>query len=484
MSHNVSQNPFLARICDRLDELLLYPQASVRPSANTVQSGIIVSLSGGPDSVALLLVTQEWGQKSGRPVAAVHLNHCLRGTEADADAEFCRNLCQRLNVPLFEESADPRPVARSRGQGLEEAGRHLRRRFGERLLRQHPEYQWLATGHHRDDQVETVLMRLFRGTGPEGLRGILPINGPWLHPMLEVDRAEIIAFLEKSGQIWRTDASNLDGDNLRARLRRELLPLARGIFGPGCTDGPARLAALLNDDLALLDTLTAGWLEQCRNNDGDLRVPELTALEPTQARRVLRSWLAAAAAAGVGLVHIRNIWDWVQDGTSGSTLDLPGGLQLTREFDLIRWARVKTEGPALRTAGDFRIVVQAEAMATDPESVGRAQGCGDPHDESSWAMTCPAEVLHGRVRIRNWRDGDRFQPFGLNGTKKLSDLLRENRVSRSERPGVLVVTDDKGILWVIGLARAERTRLLPSTTRAVTISVMKRTGSNQTRDNN
>ena len=120
----------------------------------------------------------------------------------------------------------------------------------------------------------------------------------------------------------------------------------------------------------------------------------------------------------------------------------------------------------------------------DPVAAGAAEGCGAPHDDSTWALTCPADILRGRVRIRNWREGDRFQPFGLQGTKKLSDLLRENRITRDERAGVLVVTDDEGILWVVGLARAERTRLLPSTTRTVTISVMKRMGSNQTRDNN
>ncbi len=486
----MSHSPFLSRISDRLDELLLLPEAAVRvapgqgPAGIIVGPGIIVGLSGGPDSVALLLAVRHWGQQSGRPVAAAHLNHCLREAEADADADFCRNLCAQLNVPLFTDSADPRPVARSRGQGLEEAGRHLRRTFGEDLLRANPEYAWLATGHHRDDQIETVLMRLFRGTGPEGLRGIRPVSGAWLHPLLEVDRAEIIAFLESDGQIWRTDASNLDGDNLRARLRRELLPLARGIFGPGCTEGPARLAALLNDDLGLLENLTADWLAGCRNNDGQLRVPDLTALETAQARRVLRAWLAEAGAESVALVHIANIWAWVQEGVSGSTLDLPGGLQLYREFERICWRRVETRGPALRYAGDYRIVVQSGADLDDPVAVGVAEGCGDPHDDSSWTLTCPAEILHGRVRIRNWREGDRFQPFGLQGTKKLSDLLRENRITRDERAGVLVVADDEGILWVVGLARAEQTRLLPSTSRTVTITVMKRMGSNQTRDNN
>ncbi|MDX2472427.1 MAG: tRNA lysidine(34) synthetase TilS [Candidatus Krumholzibacteria bacterium] len=480
----MSLSPFLTRIGDRLDQLVLRPEAGVCASKNAPPAGIIVSLSGGPDSVALLLAVRHWGQQSGRPVAAAHLNHCLREAAADADADFCRNLCQRLDVPLYTKSADPRPFARARGQGLEEAGRHLRRTFGEDLLREHPQYGWLTTGHHRDDQVETVLMRLFRGTGPEGLRGIRPLSGVWLHPMLEVDRAEIMAFLEAEGQTWRTDASNLDGDNLRARLRRELLPLARDIFGVGCTDGPARLATLLEDDLTLLETLTSEWLASCRNNEDELRVADLTALGTARARRVLRAWLAAAGAESLARVHIENAWAWVQDGVSGSTLDLPAGLQLSREFDRICWRRNETRGPALRYAGDYRIVVQSVGPLADPVAVGLSEGCSDPHDEANWLLTCPQENLRGSVRIRNWREGDRFQPFGLQGTKKLSDLLRENRITRDERAGVLVVTDEQGILWVVGLARDERTRLLPSTSRTVTISVMKRDVSNPTRDNN
>ncbi len=476
----MSRNDFLSLIDRRMDELVLRAEtvAGEIPKGRAVppvaKAGVLVGLSGGPDSVALLLGVRQWGARTGRPVGAAHLNHRLRGAESDADTEFCRTLCARLNVPLFEHSADPRPIARVRGQGLEEAGRHLRRVFGEKLLSENPAYRWLATGHHRDDQVETVLMRLFRGTGPEGLRGIRPLNGIWLRPLLEVDRAEIVAFLETAGQPWRTDASNLEGSNLRARLRRELLPVARDIFGNGCTEGPARLASLLDDDLDLLETLTSAWLDGCRNKDGDLRVPDLTVLAPPQIRRVLRAWLADAGAENVARVHVENIGAWIREGASGSALDLPGGLRLHREFDVIRLRRDGTRGPALRFAGDYRIVVQTGKAGPDPAAAGVAEGPGDPGDESTWALTCPAEVLLGNLRLRNWRQGDRFQPFGLQGTKKLSDLLREHRITRDDRECVLVVADEESILWVVGLARAERTRLLPSTRRTVTISIVKR----------
>ena len=469
----MSTRDFPTRIAAAMDALLARPEAAARDEGT---AGVIVALSGGPDSVALLLALRDWATARGRHLAAAHFNHQLRGPAAEADVTFCRNLCADLDVPLFVDGSDPRPVARQRGRGLEEAGRHLRRAFCEGLLATQPGHGWIATGHHRDDQTETVVMRLFRGTGPDGLRGIRPVAGAWLHPLLGEDRAAILAFLAERGQPWRADETNTGGDNTRARLRRELLPLVQGIFGAGSLDGPARLAELVTDELDLLDALTAEWLGACRSEGDALDVPALLALEPARARRVLRAWLAGHGADRIERVHVANIRLWLADGESGSRLDLPEGVILERDFDVLR---VQGAPAPLRFAGDYRIVVGKGRAPAAPAAAGPATGAGARDDESTWSLTCPADALQGNLQVRNWRQGDRFQPFGLQGTKKLSDLLREHRVTRDERESVLVVADGEGILWVVGVARAERTRLLPTTTRTVTISVVKRIQSNQ-----
>jgi tRNA(Ile)-lysidine synthase len=456
----VAPHPLLQRIADRLDRLL--------PADG---SGLLVGLSGGPDSVALLRAARAWSRRAGRPLAAAHLHHGLRDGEADADLVFCRGLCAGLGVPLREEAADPRPEARSRGLGLEEAGRHLRRRFFLRILENEPGLGRVALGHHRDDQAETVVMRLFRGTGPDGLRGIRPAQGLFVRPMLDVGRAEIVACLEALGQPWRTDATNLAGDNLRARIRRELWPVVRGIFGPGAERTPARLADLLERDLDLLDRLTDEALAAARHPDdpGDLSAAALAGLDPALAARVVRRWLEPGRPGGLERVHVDGILAWLGRGRSGTTLDLPGGVTLAREFDRLRIGSGAAAAPPLRAAADYRILV-----AKEPGGEDAAAGVGDPADETTWRLVVPAAALRGDLQVRNLRQGDRFQPFGLEGTKKLSDLLREKRVPAGERPGVLVVADDEGILWVVGLARAERTRILPTTERKVTISVAPR----------
>jgi len=469
-NHPFSTHPFITGVSSRIGELV------TRGRTDIPKPGLLVGLSGGPDSVALLLAAKVWSDETGAPLAAAHFNHRLRPGEADRDAQFCRSLCAQRDIDLHEDEEDPRPVARSRGQGLEEAARHLRRRFFRKILAENASLHCVATGHHRDDQVETVLMRLFRGTGPAGLRGILPVSGQVIHPLLQVGRGEIIGFLEDIGQPWRTDATNLAGDNVRSRIRRELLPLARGIFGPGSENVPARLADLLRQDMELLERFTEEALADVRLQDhpDQLSVARLLTLDPPLATRVLRLWLHDGQPSGLERVHVDGVLTWLATGQSGSGLDLAGGLRLTRDFDRLDRNAASNVPPPLRKAEDYRILVSKNPAGAGDPQVGIQEGVGDPGDETTWRLTCPASSLTGNLRVRNWNPGDRFQPFGLEGSKKLSDILRERQVSRENRPGVLVVTDEAGILWVVGLARAERTRLLPSTEQTVTISVANR----------
>ena len=460
-------------------------------------AGLMVALSGGPDSVALLLVARAWAERTGAPLEAAHLNHGLRGADADADEAFCRELCARLGVPLHVSRADPRPLARRRGCGLEEAGRALRRRQLRRLLAERPHLACAATGHHRDDQAETVVMRLFRGAGLDGLAGIRPVAGPIVHPLLDCGRDEILAFLADAGQPYRVDVTNDTGSSTRSRVRRELLPLARDIFGPGALAGPARLPEVVAGDAVLLRRLARraarGLLapdegpagpeagpgartgpglegaEAAAGRDGTLAppvaldVPGLLALERPLARRVVRRWLAGAAGSrrDLGWGHVESLLDWLASGRSGGGLDLPGGWRAVREFD-----RLRLTGPGaaadLPLIGSCHILVARHgADAPPPPALAAA----------AWILTMPAGALRGEPCLRAWRPGDRLCPLGLGGHKKVSDLLRERRLPRRRRAGHPVVADEAGLLWVVGLARDERTRWLPGTRDAVTLAV-------------
>ena len=454
------------------------------------EPGLLIALSGGPDSVALLRMAKIWADLRERPLAAAHLNHRLRGSQADADARFCADLCEQLSIRFILNEEDPRPLARSRGAGIEEAARILRHDFFRNTLSKNNDLHCTATGHHHDDQVETVVMRLFRGTGPDGMAGIRPLAGSVIHPLLQISRSEILTWLENINQPWRTDPSNLDGDNTRSRLRRELMPVVRSIFGEGANATPARLAGLWESDLNFLEQLTRdalSGLTQEQNGTKVLSVDQLCALHPALAARVLRLWLIENSLINpsrLESVHLMNILVWLREGTSGTTLDLPDGCRLKRDFDGLSAEKSGTETPPMRNAGDFRILVASIQGPDDPVSFGRSEGHGRPCGPESWNLTCPSNVLKGNLKVRNWRQGDRIQPFGLDGSRKLSDLFREQRLPASERSGVLVVEDDTGILWTVGLARAERTRLLQPGQSAVTITVALRAAISQSSDTN
>lgn len=473
MTERVEMSPpdFLSRASRHIARLVALACPGV------ARPGLLVALSGGPDSVALLLAAHHWARQTGNPLEAAHLDHLLRGTDSAGDADFCAGLCARLDVPLHLRREDPRPAAGRRGQGLEEAGRHLRLAFFDELLGAGGHLHCLAKGHHRDDQAETVVMRLFRGTGPEGLAGIRPAHGRTIHPLLDFTRGDLLAFLEGAGQPWRTDATNLTGDSTRSRVRRELLPLARDIFGQGCDRSAARLADLLAADQFYLEEqarLAAAPLRAGDTAGGALRVPGLLALPAALATRVLRSWLTGECAADrsrLEFAHIMNILDWLRVGQSGTGLDLPGGLRLVRRFDLLR---VDSGAPAGPAAADCRVLVKPCPPLNDPTAAGQGEGAGRRGPDGTWNLSCPAGVLEGNLRVRHPRPGDRFQPFGLDGTRKLSDLFREKKIPEDERTHVLVVEDGAGILWIVGVERGERTRLLPTSGRMVTICVARR----------
>jgi tRNA(Ile)-lysidine synthase len=434
------------------------------------RGGVLVALSGGPDSTALLLAAHAWREATGRPIAAAHLDHQLRGDDAIADADFCRDLCARLDVPLHTRASDPRPVATRRGRGVEEAARHLRRTFFDDLLAADRRLACVATGHHRDDQAETVLLRLFRGCGLDGLRGITPRSGRVIHPLLGENRASILVFLADAGQPWRLDQTNAADDATRNRLRRELLPTLRDIFGEGALDGLPRLADLAAADLDLLDHLTAAALAAAAAPDGGLIVSRVNALTPPLCRRVLRHWLARAAGLREDLaaVHVEAVRDWLDHGQSGQGLDLPHGVRLQRDFDHLRIAASSspTQVPC-GLAAEFRVSVTPSPDEPIVPGAPRA-------DADGGQLICPADALQGNLRVANWREGDTMEPLGLGGRKKLSDLFREKQIPTPWRASLLLVEDAAGILWVPGVAQAERTRVLPSTRRAVTILLQRR----------
>ncbi len=356
------RHPFLSRVVPRLGELADEIIAVELPARGSPRKPAASSSRSPADPTPRPC---SWRPTPGerRPVAPLpprtSITSCAaptrRPTRTSAGTS-ARDWTSRCT----SRKTDPRPLAARRGRGLEEAARLARRTFFDELLAADPCLACVATGHHRDDQVETVLLRLLRGCGLDGLRGIAPRRGHVIHPLLAETRASILAFLADVNQPWRLDLTNATGDAARNRLRRELLPALREIFGAGALDGLPRLADLAAADLDLLDHVTAAALSGAALPDGGLSVSRVRALHPALARRVLRRWLAEAAGLREDLAaaHVEAVRDWLSRGQSGQGLDLPHGVRLQRDFDHLRTRAAAS--PATIPCGlaaEFRISV-------------------------------------------------------------------------------------------------------------------------------
>jgi tRNA(Ile)-lysidine synthase len=413
---------------------------------------VLVALSGGLDSVVLLHLL-----RLARPaqLQAAHFDHAMRPDSA-ADADWVRGLCRAWGVPLHAARAQAALAS-------EAAARAARYAFLEDAATRAGD-AWIATGHHLDDQAETVLFRAARGAGLRGLRGILPRRGRIVRPLLPFTRAELKAYAGGARLRWREDPTNASPAYARNRIRASVLPELERIV-PGTSRALARLAqhAAAADHAwdAVLDGLLDGVLVASSGEGVEVATARLLAYPSEIQSRILRHLLRRHGFAP-GWAGTRAAVEFINAGASGSRLRLSGGIELQRAFDRIL---VRRHGQAPRPAdrplsiagngaGQGEVVVGGRPRMVcwgGPPAAGAEAGAVEAFD--------PAAVRFP-LQLRGWRPGDRIHLAG--GTKKLKKLFTERRVARTARMSLPVLADASGrVLWVVGLARAATARPLP-----------------------
>ncbi len=309
-------------------------RASLRGLGIPPDAKIVVGVSGGADSTALAdaLARQHKG-----PVAIAHLNHLLRGAESDEDAEFVKVFASGIGVEAIIERVDIAAIARGEGRNIEAVARDVRYSFLARAATASGSV-FVTTGHTQDDQVETICMRVLRGTGPEGLRGIhlrrpLDDGVTLIRPLIEVTRAEVLEHCGVRDLRFRTDSSNLSRDLVRNRVRHELLPHLRS-FNPRLDEALLRMAAIIGEDDELLNKQAGQVLEEARESDSRLSQRRLREEHPAIRRRVLRLWLRAVRGdlRRIDAVHLAAVERLLLSGEGGKRVELPGGLIVTRKL--------------------------------------------------------------------------------------------------------------------------------------------------------
>jgi len=463
----------------------------------SAETPVIAAVSGGADSVALLLVLDALARQQRLRLAGVaHLHHHVRGAAADADAAFVRDLAGRLGLAFQAHDDDVPARARRHRQSIEVAGRQARLEFFDRLAAG-PGLPRIALAHTRTDQAETVLLRLARGAGPRGLAGMAPRTLPRVRPLLEESRDTLRAWLRDRGQAWREDDTNSDTTIARNLVRLDILPrLAR--LNPGVEAALARAARIQRADAEVLDALAEAEASRLvEPGAGSVRfsMGAVRRLPEGLARRVVRlaclrvhpgrtpSWDDTEAIlhlAGnrleVGAVCLELFGDLAVLSTKGRgvseatarepeavelLLTVPGSVRHPRG-----WWTLAATGPVPRSQAGSSLATGTTGMVL-PDA-------GSPPTAAAAQVVLDAGAVGRHLTIRGWRPGDRVQPLGLAGRKKVQDVFVDRKVPRDERALVPIVVDGGGrIVWVAGHVVGEPFRVTPHSEAVVVLTLRR-----------
>ena len=444
---------------------------------------VVVAVSGGVDSMVLLCLLLRLCSRYRASVHVAHLDHGLRGSEsADAALFVCRH-CEACQVSVTTAKADGRALRDRQGGSLEAAARDFRYRFLERVANEQGARR-IALGHHRDDQAETVLMNLLRGSGARGLGGIPPVRGRFIRPLIECSREEIERFAQREGIAYVEDSSNHLVSFGRNRIRLELLPELARRYNPHVAEALASAATIFEAEDALLNALIEEQLPAVlmsrSSREVVLSVPRMAALSAALRRRIIRRAVHLLRGDRPGLSFQQTLALerlMLSEGGRGA-LHAAGGIRATRAdarvilslreegsggsfepFLLGVPCQTAIPGSWLRLRTDLLDGKALDRLATDP-----------------WTALLDADRAGKELLVRRWQPGDRFIPLGMSGHKKLQDFFVDRKVPRHQRKTVPLVVSAGQIAWVVGYRVDERFKVTGSTRRILRVSATEGSG--------
>jgi len=468
-----------------------------------------IGVSGGADSVAMLRIFAELRTHLGIAVLVLHFNHQLRGTEADEDERFVKALAEEFHLEFESGRADVSGEARLHGWNVEDAARRLRYQFFASVAEERG-LNRVAVAHTANDQAETVLSHLLRGTGVTGLAGIYPVAGLIIRPLLELGREELREFLSDLGQPWREDATNQDTSRTRARIRHQLIPLLLRDFDPAVVTRLSRLAMHAREDetfwrslederfhalvtressaaisLSVEDLLSPlpQLISAERGARDDLAASSISPIIPSTlalTRRLVRRIFADLRGSREQLTsrHVDSVVDLAAKSQSGARIDLPG-VCIERIFDRLRFTKHSAALDSLQDAERTRQNRDFAYTLSRPAGMESASVVvTEIHRRFNLKMvdwpTAPRDTVvgwgaldfdrvHWPLVLRNWRPGDSYRPHGSRRVRKLKRLLLESRVPRSARGSWPVLTSEGKVIWASGYPVAEELAAHPGT---------------------
>ena len=421
------------------------------------QGGIVVGLSGGPDSVCLLFVLKKMKEKKGFPLYAVHVHHGIRKDGADEDARFANDLCEKLSVPFSLYRYDVPGIAKEKGWSLEEAGRNCRYEALEKE-REKRGASYIAIGHHKGDQAETVLFHLMRGSGLSGLSGMKPVRGTLIRPLLCVSKEEILSWLSQKGISWREDESNREDCFGRNRIRHELLPWMEE-FRPRATEHIVAAAKEMGEVWEYLEKEGERfWKEEGRETPAGNRAPVKGLLSlPGPVRETVLRRMIPGSLKDITREHITKAAALLSKPT-GKSLCLPGGRRFYKEYDWLVCEKTDfaQEAPSLE---NVHAIFSRFSKEKEKKNL-----------EKRYTKWFDCDKIKATAFLRTRRTGDYIMlPGGKKKTVKA--YMIDEKIPRRLRDEILLLADGSHILWIVGYRVSEEGKVTSGTRRILQVQI-------------
>ena len=412
-------------------------------------NSVLVGLSGGADSVALLHIMKRLSSECGFKVYAAHINHGLRGSEAEHDADFSKRLCDLLGIEFFLKKADVRALAKEWGISEEMAGRRVRYDFFAELMNGH-RIDFTATAHHKNDSAETIVMNFIRGSATTGLCGIPYKRDRFIRPLLDVSRLEIESYCAENLLEYVTDKTNLDTVYTRNKIRNVLIPQIEKDFNSNFCDTVTQNAKIIRDDEDFLKITAENEYKRLTEN-GAVNVSELKKLHKSVARRIIRIMIdKVSGTSDVSSAVVENVLDLCDRNRTGTSCDITKNVVARIEYGKLIVAYAEAE------CDEFSYEIKIGESCFIPETgyTVEVSYADEKDNDRAEYFRLPEGV--SSITVTNRRRGDRFVPSGMTGSKSVKAYMINEKIPQNMRSRTGIVRIGDNIAWIIGYRRDER----------------------------
>ncbi len=436
---------------------------------------ILVAVSGGPDSVCLLHILNRLRKQMNLSLHVAHVNHGIRKRESKREEKFVTQLAGGMGLPITVESLDVPSYARKKKLSVEEAARDMRYRVWDQLAGR-LNTKKIALGHTASDQVETVLMHLLRGSGPQGLSGIPPVresgSAVIVRPLMKISREEILRYLKRHNLEFCLDSSNRKTEYFRNKIRLRLLPLLRKNYNRNIEGALLRLSEILKEENAFWERVVERVLrEVVSGKAGKILIDfrRFLRYNVVVQRRVLHRLFGGIVSLG-RIEAIRNL---ARKSSQGKRIYLGNRLSVRKEGDFLIFSS-SPERKSKKFNYPIRVPGKNEIEGLNLKLDTRIVDVHPVSDRKADTVYFDVDKIDSRKLIlRNRREGDRFKPFGLRGTKKLSDFFIDRKIPRRLRDRIPLLVEGNDILWVVGIRRADKARITEDTRKILEVRILR-----------